>query len=444
MANTHEAKEAAVRRTLLNSIKRNDEIAADELGLPLEQFQSFMNGSNADAIEILARAVKKWPVSEREFFAVRDDAPMGFVKMSAADSKSSERCIARRGERYFNYRDSAMSTVSPIRPELVEMLVSVDNADPSNSKIRWNSGHFFYQISYFVGNVNFYYEDHGKKTCVEMNTGDSSFLGRYIPHSFAKRTDDEAYILALTFAGPLYGDAQSELSTLPDFVAQRLTDNVTSKGYIPLRDLATDASLPLEELSKLAEMEPDRINAIAAGEVEMTDEERIQIASALRVSPIDLLPREVMPPDSQVVFAGSNRTWRVGSNLVVKELAGSLTTPFAKALEFTVGADQGPAAKVETRLHQFFYNIGDSTVAVDVISDEERTTVLLEPHASLYVKPYVPVAFRVGEGSDGDLGEGKLLALRVAGSLYGTTNIEALACGEAALTRLRKDAALWY
>ncbi|SCB49518.1 hypothetical protein [Rhizobium multihospitium] len=444
MVNAHEVKEAAVRRILLNSIKRNDELAAEELGVSLERFQAFMSGSNADAIDILARAVDKWPVSEREFFAVRDDAPSGFVKMSAAASKSSERCIARRGERYFNYRDSAMSTVSPIRPELVEMLVTVNDADPSNPAVRWNTGHFFYQITYFVGKVNFYYEDRGNRVCVEMNTGDSSFLGRYIPHSFAKRSDEEAYILALTFAGPLYGDAQSELSTLPDSAAQRLAGNVTSKGYLPLRDLAGDASLPLDELSRLADIEPSRIEAIAAGEVDMTDGERLKIASALRVSPIELLPREVMPPDSQVLHAGSNRTWRIGSNLTVKELAGSLTTPFARALEFSVGGDKEQRSDIETRLHQFFYNIGHTSVEVEIASEDANTTVVLEPHASLYVKPYVRVAFQATEGPGSGSNKGKLLALRVAGNLYGTTNIEALGCGEAALTRLRKDAALWY
>ena len=433
---------AAVRRTLLNSLKRNDEIASIELGLNHENFKNFMAGCDEFIHEFLSRATEIWPVNKREFFAIEDDTLNNYIYMSAADSKSSERCIARSGVEYFNYRDSAMSSVSPIRPELVEMLVIVDDNDPHNKSVKWNSGHFFYQITYFVGDVNFYYEEGGEKKCLEMSTGDSSFLGRYIPHSFTKRSDNEAFILALTFAGPLYGDAQNELSILPPNYIKMFFNNVNNKFYHPLNDLLSDSSMPLQELSKITNIELPRLQLLSRGEVDFQPSEMTVISDVLNVNKNSLIPIELVSSPSHVLTVNNSRVWNHSENILVRELAGSSENLYSKALEFTVSKISAIEPKpITSRMHQFFYNVGSTIVNVMVKDDSGDHHVALEPHGSIYIKPFLSVQLSVDDSS---IEYGKLLALRASGNLFGSIFIEALGCGASNLERLNSDLNLWY
>ena len=65
----------------------------------------------------------------------------------------------RGGKPYYEYRDTAMSSVGPFRPEWIEELCVVDDNEPNNKQVQWNNGHFMHQFTYFIGEVNFYYLD---------------------------------------------------------------------------------------------------------------------------------------------------------------------------------------------------------------------------------------------------------------------------------------------
>ena len=91
--------------------------------------------------------------------------------MRSEESTKSARVMNRGGSPYYEYRDTAMSSVSLFRPEWIEELCYVDDNTTTNSKIHWNKGHFMHQFTYFIGDVNYYYigEDKQKKIFVTKN-----------------------------------------------------------------------------------------------------------------------------------------------------------------------------------------------------------------------------------------------------------------------------------
>jgi hypothetical protein len=59
-------------------------------------------------------------------------------------------------------------------------------------------------VTFFAGDVNFYFERDGKICGTEMTWGASNYIAPFIPHSFTTRDPKvEAFIVAITFAGPL-------------------------------------------------------------------------------------------------------------------------------------------------------------------------------------------------------------------------------------------------
>ena len=173
---------------ILNDIKRRPSDAAKELGISKEEIENIINGKSILSSEIISKATKIWPVNARDFYIMHDDCPSGFKIMRCEDSVKSSRIMHRSGKPYYEYRDTAMSSVGPFRPEWIEELCVVDDNEPNNKQAQWNNGHFMHQFTYFIGDVNFYYidENGGKKVAV-MNTGDSNYITPFTPHSFATR-----------------------------------------------------------------------------------------------------------------------------------------------------------------------------------------------------------------------------------------------------------------
>ena len=93
-----------------------------------------------------------------------------------------------------------MSKLSPIYPEWIKPLVSVDNSNPRNKLVCYNKGHILHQFTFFIGKVNFYWKDSDGYHCAEMNTGDSNYIPPYISHSFTSRDKNNlGLIIAVTF-----------------------------------------------------------------------------------------------------------------------------------------------------------------------------------------------------------------------------------------------------
>ena len=123
------------------------------------------------------------------FYSISDDTKNGYIIFRNEKSKKSERIMKRGGVPYYSYRDTVMSKISPFKPELIEELVTVKDNDPNNLNVKFNNGHFLHQFTYFIGPVNFYFEENNKKTVSLMNTGDSMYISPYVKHSFTTRSN---------------------------------------------------------------------------------------------------------------------------------------------------------------------------------------------------------------------------------------------------------------
>ena len=201
---------------ILNDLKRRPEDAAKELSVSLEEIMSVIKGERELSHDIIKRATEIWPINIADFYLIHDDCPNGVKIMRAEHSKKTRRIMDRAGLPYYEYRDTAMSSVSLFRPEWIEELCIVDDNEPDNPNVQWNNGHFMHQFTYFIGDVNYYYQGpDGKKKVAIMNTGDSVYGTPFRPHSFATRkgASKNGLILALTYGNSLL-ISQQELSTL--------------------------------------------------------------------------------------------------------------------------------------------------------------------------------------------------------------------------------------
>ena len=73
-------------------------------------------------------------------------------------------------------------------------------------------GHLLHQLTYFVGEVNFYYIDKNKKKncCNEYRR--QHVYSTYVPHTFASRNQKcEGYIVAITFSDKITNEVQNEI-----------------------------------------------------------------------------------------------------------------------------------------------------------------------------------------------------------------------------------------
>src|SRR5262245_27582978 len=140
---TRQSRAAALLRSAANDLKRDDATAETELGLPTGSFAAYTSGLRPITWELIERAVRVWPLNERDLLPVHDDCPSGVSIVRQADSVKSSRVIDRGGRPYYEYRDTAMSRVASFRPEWIRMLVTTDGGadDPA---VQWNNGHLLY------------------------------------------------------------------------------------------------------------------------------------------------------------------------------------------------------------------------------------------------------------------------------------------------------------
>jgi len=175
-----------------NDLKRTVESMAVDLNIDSEYLQQVTSGNctREDTFKIINLIEKTYPVDSSDLLLINDDCQNGILYFSADESKKTSRVFDRVNKQnkrtpYYEYRDTAMSKLSPFKPEWIKELRVVSDSNPSNSDVAYNNGHFMHQVTFFVGPVNFYYIVNGEKHCKEMNTGDSNYITPYIPHSFA-------------------------------------------------------------------------------------------------------------------------------------------------------------------------------------------------------------------------------------------------------------------
>ena len=429
---------------LINDLKRRPEDAAKELNISVEDIMNIIEGRKEISSEIIARAKKIWPVSTRDLFLIEDDCPNGIKIMRAEDSAKSSRIMERGGAPYYEYRDTAVSSVGLFRPEWIEELCEVEDNDPNNNVVQWNKGHFMHQFTYFIGDVNYYYiGPDGKKNVAIMNTGDSVYGTPFRPHSFTTRkgASKNGLILALTYGNQLSGDTQQELSIMGKELGMPYWLDFSSrkKAFGALLNFhRTCASLSFEEFSKRTGIDKDALIQFEKGSEIPSYETNITLAKALNVNSRDLFPPDVIEDKVIVKYYKDAPRWYFPESTTtyhIVELSHSKTLPFSKAFEFTIEKSDDDELDLQVGLHQYVYNVGDESIKLNWQTKNTIKHDVLKSGDSAYIKPNVPHNFR---------GKGKLVILRIAGRIVGDAQRELSYLDEHDVNRAISETTMWF
>lgn len=200
-------------RQIINDLKRRPEDAAIDLKISQSVFNQYLRGKKQIDEGFVKKAVNVWPVNITDFINPNFNKSSRYKIVRFKDSKKTSRVMQRGGNDYYEYRDTVMDRDAPFRPEWIRQLAYVKTNSPKEKNLKWNRGHLLHQLTYFVGEVNFYYIDkNNKKRSTIMNTGDSMYIAPYVPHTFASRNQNcEGYIVAITFSDKITQNIQNEI-----------------------------------------------------------------------------------------------------------------------------------------------------------------------------------------------------------------------------------------
>ena len=219
-------------RQIINDLKRRPVDASKDLRINPKTFDKYLKGKIKIDENFVRKAVKVWPVNISDFINPKYQKSTNYKVMRFKDSFKTKRVMKRGGKDYYEYRDTVMDRDAPFRPEWIRELVYVKSNSPNEKDLKWNRGHLLHQLTYFVGEVNFYYIDKNKKkrTAV-MNTGDSMYIAPYVPHTFASRNRKcEGYIVAITFSDKITNEVQNEILNFDKKKIKQVIFNRNFKG----------------------------------------------------------------------------------------------------------------------------------------------------------------------------------------------------------------------
>jgi transcriptional regulator with XRE-family HTH domain len=429
---------------ILNDIKRRSEDAANELGIPLEEINAVIEGKKTLSAELVNKAIQIWPVNARDFYVIQDDCPLGVKIMKKDESKKSSRIMDRAGKPYYEYRDTAMSTVAPFRPEWILELCVVDDNDPSNPNVQWNNGHFMHQFTYFIGDVNFYYRNSdGEKKVAVMNTGDSMYITPFTPHTFTTRkgSKENGLILALTYGGKLTGDVQQELSGLSVELGSNFALDFSSKESASaslIKYHRSIANLSINELSKRTSISVEDLNSFENASKIPSFSQIESMAIALTINIRDLLPNDKIEEKVIVSHHENGKTWFFPEDTKTyqfHELASTTALPFSKAFEINILKSENSELDLESGLHQYAYNVGKNPIKLNWEFNNVQHNEIIYPDDSLYLKPFIKHGFS---------GDGKLLVLRIGGKIAGDSQRELSVVGKKNVQRAISETMQWF
>jgi uncharacterized RmlC-like cupin family protein len=441
-------------RAEANDLKRTAEAVADETGWPVDLVRRVFDGDAARAeTEALARAFcDRYPVAWRDVAVDVDDSDDGVVVVTAADSALTERVFGRPTAAggvtaYYAYRDTAMTRGAPFRPEWIQPLRVLPDADPGDPEVAMNKGHLLHQFTFFIGNVTLYWEVDGVRHACALGTGDSCYITPFVPHSFASR-DSHApgLIIAVTYGGALKA-ALPELSGVHPDALDRLSGRADTAlaafGARLGRCMAAESISGDALVARAADIEatsPGELRhepvfpgtialAATAGSLgEVVRGERLPslpeariLSAALNVPAAALLAEALPARDAVIVrrFAAApcRAVGLVTDGGCLHELARSARQPQLKAFALRPARTRAVAPDFHHGLHEYVYNYGDTPVAMAWWGQRgERHEVVLDPGASAYVRPFVRHAFHLGDHNDTYTSSGaSLLVVRVPG-----------------------------
>lgn len=402
----------------LNDLKRTVGSCAKELDWPQSQVEDVVSGRAEEAVvsKFIDDFTGFYPVRRATLTLPRTDCVNGVRKLDLETSVASARVFERptaEGSKspYYEYRDTAMSILSDYRPEWIEQLRVVDDADPHNPDVIYNNGHFMHQVTFFVGPVNFYYEVDGVKYCEEMTTGGSNYITPFAPHSFTSRdASEQAYIVAVTFGN----NAKRALGDLVTLGAERSSNFLVDRSSVAAatQDLI---NYHLSNARMNRDILADRL-AAAGHAVSVTDEAREyspeeleQIAQALGIRAADLMVVDA-PVNERVIVkktndaeaysfpSKSNSAYRIWPMATTRQLPG---VTFHRISVNSTDSDFRPDFKAGTHTYLFNYSEADCTLSWEY--DGEVFTDILRKGDSIYIQPQVAHKLYVSGGDVAEL-----------------------------------------
>lgn len=439
-----------------NDLKRPPDVLAADLGWSLQAVQAALSGEakGTEVQELARRMAEVYPISLASIWMEPDDTTDGVRHMPAATARATARIIPRslpdgRTVPYFEYWDTAMSRTAPFKPEIVRQLHVVNDSDPANPGVAFNKGHLMHQLTFYVGKVNFYWKIGETPHCAELDTGDSTYLAPFIPHSFTSRDPERpGYIIAVTYAGPVrfaLDDFARVGAEAANTLAGSLADERQAFSTILSRHLAAE-SLSREELTDrlvARGLRPAAAQDIAKGTRVPETGELDALAASLSVRAKDLLATAVTEAEAVVVTRAANRRTRAFPNTNapsyrLAELARTAYQPQLKAFELEVivtGADQ--AAEICHGLHEYIYNIGDADAVLHLENGRE---FLLSPNDSAYIRPMIGRRFSRPKGS----ATARLLVVRIPGAMTEAAIEEFGGFDPSGRARVTGETTRWY
>jgi len=436
-----------------NDIKRTPEALAADLGIDIGHLKAVLDGkADRKAAEgVLLAMASKYPVSLADLWVEPDDTDDGVVICPVDDSAASARVFDRRDAKgattpYYEYRDTAMSRIAPFKPEWIQPIRVVGNADADNPDVAYNKGHLMHQMTFFIGPVNFYWQIDGRSYCAEMDTGDSNFITPFVPHSFTSRDPDNlGLIVAVTYSGSVRR-ALNDLGRLEPDALEGLAgtlDNPAKAFAARLNRYLAAESLSADELAQRLTgkgVASARAADLAHGRVSPNAVELEEVADQLSLAPADLmaLSSDAEPAVAVQRAGNGTRAYPPGNQPVAQlaELVRTRRQSGLKGFAIDVTAD-GRAVPFQHGLHQYAYNYGDEPVRMFWGKDREAT---LAPGDSAYLRPMVRHSFApVSPGRDG-----KLAVVRIPGGMNDIVLDEYASFAPAGRKRVIQETTKWF
>lgn len=391
-----------------NDLKRTPEALAREIGWDPEELRQLIQGKgDADKMQaVMKDMVATYPIAFSDIWLEPDDTDEGVLVMRSEESLASSRVFERKNRSaglspYYEYRDTAMSRTAPYKPEWIKELRVVEDTDPENPDVIFNNGHLMHQLTFFIGEVNFYWISDGEKFCRKMNTGDSCYITPFVPHSFTARDPSQpGLIIAVTFGGAVR-KASGALSRLtPEDMEAGAGDVRDPKSVFTARldRYRTAESLSVAELSQHLQsegMKPKRADQIAAGEYLPSDAEIQLLAEALEIRESDLAVYAMSPEEEVTIKHRADTLGRPhpNSNRPACTLTPLVRTRFQPGLRgFAIEFLESDALEVafDHWLHEYVYNYGNKPVELKWGGHKK---INLNPGDSAYIRPCVKHSF---------------------------------------------------
>ena len=389
----YKKKLGSLIQNTLTDIKRTPECVSKELNINIDTLHNAIRGNvNIYILDhIIDMIYYTYPIAYKDIYLEVDDTNKGVVYYSKNKSLASKRITKRKNKKnietnYYEYRDTALSRHSPIKPEWIKMLRSVDNVSPYNKDVAFNKGHLLTQCTFFIGNVNFYYEINNVKYCAQMKTGDSNFITPYVPHSFTKNINDteESLIIAVTFSNRVRTNMNDLLFTDIHEI-NNIAGNIQNKQELFLKILFRQ--MELKNISKDILGKKLLLSNISESDIQLLFEKGIcsntmynNIINILNILPHELKTYEFNNNDKVNIVKNQTDWIFYTNNLYYKPLANS------KFFSDFSGSNNKIIAKtkvLKSSYHQYIY-VYKNTLTIQW----NNTNQIIQNGESIYIKPF--------------------------------------------------------